>query len=374
MPLRASARVNLAAVQRNVHRLRRDLHGTKLCAVVKADGYGHGAVPVALAALQAGASWLAVATAEEAIALRAAGISAPLLVMGAISAEALPSVLKAEVDLVAYSDRFVDDVVAAVGSGPPARIHVKFDTGMGRLGTRELDEALAVARRVAGDGRATVLTGAMTHFATADDDQAFMATQLERFHPFAEELRRLSDGLVVHAANSAATLTEPASHFDLVRCGIAVYGSDPMNQNPDDRGLEPALELHSYLAAVKAAAPGDSAGYGRRFIAREPTFIGTVPIGYADGVSRALSNNCEVLIGARRYPLVGTVSMDNLTVDLGGSPSAALGDRVTIIGRDGPERQTAEDLARRVDTISYEILCAISGRVPRVYHRDGEPA
>jgi alanine racemase len=245
---------------------------------------------------------------------------------------------------------------------------------MGRLGTRELDEALSIARRVVGSGPATVLAGAMTHFATADDDPGFMAAQLERFVPFAEEMRRMADGLVVHAANSAATLTNPASRFDLVRCGIAIYGSDPMNRDPDNHGLEPALELRSYLAAVKLAAPGESAGYGRRFIARQETFIGTVPIGYADGVSRALTNNCELLIGGRRYPLVGTVSMDNLTVDLGASPSASVGDVVTIIGRDGAERQTAEELASRLDTISYEVLCAISGRVPRVYHRDGGPA
>jgi alanine racemase len=373
VPLRALAQVNLAAIERNVARLRRDLQGAALCAVVKADGYGHGAVPVARAALQAGAGWLGVATAVEAITLREAGIIAPVLVMGAISSDELPAAIAADVDLVAFSERFVEDVVAEVGSGAPVRIHVKFDTGMGRLGPRELDEALNIARRVVGSSPATVLAGAMTHFATADDDPQFMAAQLERFVPFAEELTRLADGVVVHAANSAATLTNPASHFDLVRCGIAVYGSDPMNRDPDDHGLEPALELRSYLAAVKLAAPGQSAGYGRRFIAGEPTYIGTVPIGYADGVSRALTNNCELLIGGRRYPLVGTVSMDNLTVDLGASPSAGVGDTVTIIGRDGTERQTAEQIAGRLDTISYEVLCAISGRVPRVYHRDGQP-
>ncbi len=373
MPLRALARVNLAAIERNVARLRRDLRGVALCAVVKADGYGHGGVPVADAALRAGASWLGVATSEEALTLREAGISAPILVMGAVSAEELPSALKADVDLVASSERFVDDVLAQVGSGPPVRLHVKFDTGMGRLGTRDLDEALRIARRVAGSP-ALSLAGAMTHFATADDDPEFMGAQLERFVPFAEEMRRIADGLVVHAANSAATLTNPASHFDLVRCGIAVYGSDPMNRDPSDHGLEPALELRSYLAAVKLAAPGESAGYGRRFIARESTFLGTVPIGYGDGISRALTNNCELLISGRRYPLVGTVSMDNLTVDLGASPSASVGDVVTIIGRDGGERQTAEELARRLDTISYEVLCSISGRVPRVYHRDGASA
>jgi alanine racemase len=266
----------------------------------------------------------------------------------------------------------VRDVATQVGPDAPARIHVKFDTGLGRLGTRDLEEALSVARQVIGCAPATVLAGAMTHFATADDDPEFVAAQLQRFAPFVAQMRQLADDVVVHAANSAATLTQPASLFDLVRCGIAIYGSDPMNEDPDDYGLEPALELCSYLAAVKPAGPGDSAGYGRRFIAREPTVIGTVPVGYADGIRRALSNNCDVLVGGRRYPLVGTVSMDNLTIDLGASPSAAVGDRVTIIGRDGAERQTAEQLARRIETISYEVLCGISGRVPRRYHRDGE--
>ncbi|HEY8762669.1 MAG TPA: alanine racemase [Solirubrobacteraceae bacterium] len=371
MPLRALARVNLAAIERNVARLLRDLQGSALCAVVKADGYGHGAVPVARAAVQAGASWLAVATVDEATQLREAGISTRLLVMGAISADELPAALRTGADLVAWSGRFVTDVAAQVGTGAPARLHVKFDTGLGRLGTRELGEALSVAHEVIGCGPATTLAGAMTHFATADDDPEFMAAQLERFAPFAAQMRELAGDVVVHAANSAATLTEPAAHFDMVRCGIAIYGCDPMNDDPDDHGLEPALELCSYLAALKPAAPGDSAGYGRRFIAREPTCIGTVPVGYADGIRRALSNNCDVLVRGGRYPLVGTVSMDNLTVDLGASPSAAVGDEVTIIGRDGGERQTAEQLARRIDTISYEVVCGISGRVPRLYHRDG---
>ncbi len=374
MPLRALARVNLAAIERNVARLRRDLTRAGLCAVVKADGYGHGAIPVARAALQAGASWLAVATADEALELRAAGISAPLLIMGAISHDELPVALRADADLVAWSQHFVDAVAVRVHPGAQARVHVKLDTGLGRLGTREVGQALAVARHVVACAPAMRLAGAMTHFATADDDLDFVSVQLERFAPFAAEMRRLADDLIVHAANSAATLREPASHFDLVRCGIAIYGGDPMNLDPEDRGLEPALELRSYLAAVKAAAPGQSAGYGRRFIAQTQACIGTVPIGYADGIRRGLSDNCELLVGGRRYPLVGTVSMDNLTLDLGASPAAQVGDAVTIIGRDGSERQTAEQLARRIDTISYEILCGISARVPRVYHRDGEPA
>jgi alanine racemase len=373
MPLRAIARVNLAAVQRNVGRLRDGLGGTALCAVVKADGYGHGAVPVARAALAGGARWLAVATAEEAAELRAAGIDAPLLVIGAISADELPVALAARADLVAWSDRFVTDLLRADRHDRQVRVHVKLDTGMGRLGTREIDEAAAIAARVRSSGPALALAGAMTHFATADDDPEFLAAQLQRFMPFAERLRELQPDLLVHAANSAAVLREPASHFDLVRCGIAIYGCDPMNEDPSLRELEPALALCSYVAAVKRAQAGDSVGYGRRFVADHDTWIATLPIGYGDGVRRALTNNCDVLVGGRRYPLVGTVSMDNITIDLGTETSVRHGDLATLIGCDGAERQTAEDIAHRLGTLNYEIVCGISPRVPRVYHRDGEP-
>jgi alanine racemase len=374
MPLRALARVNLAAIERNVARLRAGLApSVRLCAVVKGDGYGHGAVPAATAAVAGGASSLAVATAEEAAELRVAGLSCPVLVMGAVSSEELPVALGARAELVAWQERFVDEVAAGASSDAPVRVHVKLDSGMGRLGTRLIGEALEVAERVAARAPALELAGAMTHFATADEDLEFVGRQLERFRPFAVEMRRRWPGLIVHAANSAATLREPASHFDLVRCGIAIYGCDPLNADPSVWGLEPALELTSYVAAVKRAAPGDSVGYGRRFVAERDTWIATLPIGYADGIRRALTNKCEVLVAGRRYPLVGTVSMDNVTVDLGPAPGVAPGAEATIIGvRDGA-RQTAEELARRIGTINYEVLCGISRRVPRAYHHDGVP-
>jgi alanine racemase len=213
----------------------------------------------------------------------------------------------------------------------------------------------------------------MTHLATADGDQEFVAEQLEVFEPFAQRLRERVSGLRVHAANSAATLREPRSHFNMVRCGIAVYGCDPMNEDPEPHGLEPALELTSYVAALKRIRPGQSAGYGRRFVADRDTWLATLPIGYGDGVRRALTNNCDVLIDGRRYPLVGTVSMDNVTVDVGPDPVVRVGARAVLIGRSGGERQTVEDVANRVGTINHEILCGISARVPREYHRDGAP-
>jgi alanine racemase len=378
MPVRAVARVNLAAIERNVARLLSLLDSrTMLCAVVKADGYGHGAVQAGQAALAAGARQLAVATATEAAELRAAGITAPILVMGAISPDELQVALAARAVLVAWSEAFVVEVARAAqarATGDPIALHVKLDTGMGRLGIRDPDEARRVAEAIAGRAPTVRLAGVMTHFATADADPEFVAQQLERFEPLVAQLRRRWPGLVVHAANSAATLTQPRSHFDLVRCGIAIYGCDPMNNDPVLHGLEPALELSSYVAAVKRAAPGESVGYGRRFIADRETWVATLPIGYGDGLWRRYADHCEVLVRGRRYPLVGAVSMDNITVNVGVDPIVEVGDVATIIGSDGGERQTAEQLARRIGTINYEVVCGISKRVPRVYHRDGAPA
>jgi alanine racemase len=376
MALRALARVNLAAIERNVVALRGRLAaGAELCAVVKADASGHGAVRVARAALAGGATSLAVAAVGEAVELRAAGVTAPVLVLGAISSEELPVALGADAEVIGWSELFVRELAAgAAGARRPIGVHVKLDSGMGRLGTRDVAEALAVARAVRDAAPGLELAGVMTHLATADGDLAFAAAQLEAFAPFAAELQRRYGRLRVHAANSAATLRVPDSHFDMVRCGIALYGCDPMNEDPDSTGLEQAMELSSYVAAIKRAEPGDSVGYGRRFIAERPTWIATMPIGYGDGVRRGLTNNGDVLIDGRRYPLVGTVSMDNITADLGpGDPPVAVGAPAILIGRSGQERQTVEDVARRLATINHEVLCGISARVPRRYHRDGSP-
>jgi alanine racemase len=376
MALRAVAEVNLAAIERNTMRLRERIGThTRLCAVVKADAYGHGAARAARAALLGGASVLAVATAVEADELRRAGLDSPILILGAVSEEELPVAVAAGAELVAWDERFVEQLRALADStGAPIRVHVKLDTGLGRLGTRDPRQALAVARAVVDAGPRLELTGVMTHFATSDSDQEFVAEQLAAFGPFVTEARALAPTeLTAHAANSAAILLTPSSHFDMVRAGIALYGSDPLNNDPADHGLEPALALRTYVAAIKPIAAGESTGYGRRFIAARDSHIATLPIGYGDGVARALANNCDVLIGGRRYPLRGMVSMDNVTVDIGPDPAVQLGDRATLIGTDGDERQTAEEIARRIGTISYEVLCWISRRVPRVYHHDGSP-
>lgn len=376
MALRAVAEVNLAAIERNAARLRDRIGSrSRLCAVVKSDGYGHGAIQSAQAALRGGASALAVATAGEAAELRQAGFDATILVLGAVGDEEMALAIAAGAELTVWDPAFVSRLRAAATAAPASiGLHVKLDTGLGRLGTRGVDEALATIRAVLEAGPRLHLAGVMTHFATADGDLGFAAAQLEQFRPFAAEARALATGdILVHAANSPGILRVPGSHFDMVRAGIALYGGDPMNHDPADHGLEPALSLHSYVATVKPIAPGQSTGYGRHFIAERASNIATLPIGYGDGLVRALANNCDVLIGGRRYPVVGMISMDNITVDVGPEPVVTRGQRATLIGTDGDERQTAEHLARRAGTISYELFCWISRRVPRVYHYDGKP-
>ena len=370
-PERALARIDLAAIARNCAHLRSLLTGgAQLCAVVKADAYGHGDVWCARAALDGGADWLAVATAAEAEELRRHGIRSRILVMGALTREDARVALLAAADVVAWDERFVALLLEIAGADDlRANVHVKLDTGMGRLGAKDEATARAVTHAI-DDADRLDLSGAMTHFATADEpgDDHFQH-QLDRFTPFAEELRKGREGLLVHAANSAATYRDEAAHFDMVRCGIAIYGLDPFQQDPGARGLEPALRLESYVAALRRFEPGESAGYGRRWHAERPTWVGTLPIGYGDGWRRGLTNNAEVLVRGRRHPLVGMVSMDNVTIDLGSETDVEPGDRAVLIGADGEERILCEDVARRLDTINYEITCGLSPRVRRVYQR-----
>jgi alanine racemase len=353
--MRALARIDAGAIARNTARMARAADGAVVCAVVKSDGYGHGAVSAANAVLEGGATWLAVAAAQEARELRAAGIDARLLVMGALDAEELAVALDADADVVAWTEEFVAALPAS------ARVHVKLDTGMGRLGTRDPELATRLAQD-AGDR----LAGLMTHFATADElEDTFMAEQLGRFREWVAPLGTRFPDAVVHAANSAATLRDRATHFDMVRPGVALYGMDPFGEDPFAQELEPALTLVTKVLAVKHVAPGESAGYGRRFVAREPTQLATLPIGYGDGWRRALTNNADVLIGGRRHPLVGTVSMDNITIDVGLDSEVAIGDEAVLIGAQGPERILAEEIAKRLDTINYEVSCALTPRVIR---------
>ncbi len=370
--LRAEARVDTGAIERNCARIVDRLGGSaELCAVVKADGYGHGAVESARAALAGGATTLAVAAAAEAEALRASFPETAILTMGALSASELRQALGARSEIAVWRSGFLEAAAAAAAElGATARVHVKYDSGMGRLGERDPERVLELLDAVAADDRAE-LAALWTHFATADEREGpgsdFFREQLDRFTGLLERARRRHSDLRAHAANSAATLREPASHFDMVRCGIAIYGLDPFQSDPSEEGLDPALELRSYVADVKRFEPGASAGYGRTWTAGRETRVGVLPIGYGDGVRRGLSNNAEVLVGGRRVPLVGTVSMDNVTVDLGPESELEPGAEAVLIGGQGEERILCEELAARLGTINYEVTCGISSRVPRSY-------
>jgi alanine racemase len=318
--------IDLGAVRRNARALSRAAGGAELWAVVKADGYGHGAVDVGRAALEAGASALCVATFREALELRHALPDASIVVLGQIADEEEAGARAARLELVATGTRVPEDVP----------VHLKLDTGMGRWGLSELP---APARNV---------VGVMSHLAVAEADPAFTRTQIERFR----DATRGLTGLTRHLANSAGTLRYPEAAFDAVRCGIALYGISPFGTSPGDDGLEPALRWESYLGLVKRLEPGQSTGYGRRFVAERPTWIGIVPVGYADGFRRDLTGT-EVLVAGERRRVVGTISMDALAVELAGE--VAEGTPVTLIG-DGV---LAEDHARVAGTIGYEIATGL---------------
>ena len=365
---RALARIDLGAVQANCARLKATLReGAELCAVVKADGYGHGADSCASAALAGGASRLAVATASEAAQIGRRLPHVPLLTMGALTVE--------------ERGRGVGRRLGARGlaRGLPAP---RSPTVPGRRAARPVStssttaawaasatptptEVLALAR-ACGEDPNLQLAGVWTHFATADEpDSGFFDEQLDRFAAVADAVKAEFPAAIAHAANSAAVFRDPRSHFDMARCGVAVYGLDPFQGDPAERGLIPALSLCSYVADVKRFTAGDSAGYGRTWRASADTWVGVLPLGYGDGVRRGLSNNAEVLVRGRRHPLVGTVSMDNVTIDLGPETEVEPGEEAVLIGAQGEEAILAEEVAARLETINYEVTCGISARVPR---------
>jgi alanine racemase len=324
---RSELTVDLGALRRNVRTLARAAGSAQLWAVVKANGYGHGMVDAAAAALGAGATGVCVATIPEGLALRDEFRLERILVLGpASSAREVAHAREAGLELAIAHEEIPEGV----------RVHLKLDTGMGRYGLAELPAPPAD------------VVGLMTHLATADSDLDFARTQLERFREATQEYAHL----LRHAANSAATLRLPESHFDAVRCGVAIYGLSPFNTDPSADGLEPVLSWQSFLAQVKELLPGDSAGYGRRFVAEEPTWVGVVPVGYGDGFSRDLTGT-EVRVAGELCPAVGTISMDSFAVRLPrelpeGAPVVLLGHGVL-----------AESHARVAGTINYELVCGV---------------
>jgi alanine racemase len=340
-------------------------------AVVKADGYGHGAAEVAAAALEAGAQGLCVALVTEGVELRRAGIDAPILVLSEQPHDAAATIVEHRLTPTVYTRRYVDALVAARPDRLP--VHLKIDTGMQRVGAHPHTVAALVAS-IQERSPSVELVGVFTHLAVADEpNDPFTATQLARFD---DALTHVPDGLAVHVANSAGALAHPAARRSFVRAGIAVYGISP-GPGVDSlaAALRPAMALKARIAYVKQARSGSRISYGRRYQFARDSTVATIPLGYADGVPRRLSSTTDrpggdVLIRGRRCPIVGTITMDQFMVDCGDLEVRA-GEEVVLIGEqdgpDGVERITATDWGDQLGTIGYEIVCGISPRVPRVY-------
>ena len=370
------AEIDLGAVRANVELLCRIVAPSRLCAVVKADGYGHGSVGVARAALAGGASMLAVALVEEAITLREAGIDAPVLLLTEAPPDALGELCAIGALPTVYSEAGIAVAAgAATRLGRPVAVHLKVDTGMHRVGADAADVP-ALAARVTGS-RSLTLGGFWTHFAIADEpDDAFTAAQIDRFEAALAAVRAAgASPAMLHAANSAGAIAHPRSRYDLVRCGIACYGHAPSPQvgrvlaglAGAGGGLRPALSLKARVHYVRRLSAGERTSYGRAFQLERDSSVADVPIGYADGVRRGLATTGgEVLVKGRRRRIAGTVTMDQLLIDCGVEDDVRPGDEVVLIGRQGGEEITAEEWADRLDTIVYEVLCGIGPRVPRL--------
>jgi len=375
------AEVDLAAVRHNARLLRAVVAPAALCAVVKADAYGHGAVPVARAALDGGATWLGVALVEEGVTLREAGIEAPVLVLSEPTADAMGEVVARGLTPTVYT---AEGVAAAARAAAAARsslaVHVKVDTGMHRVGADATD-LVALVRSV--EASPVLHFAALwSHLAVADEvgdeDRAFTAEQLRRLASARAALAAAGcDPPMVHLANSAGAIAHPGARLDMVRCGIALYGVVPMPaldpvlaDDPAAReagGLRPVLTLRSAVSFVRSLDAGERPSYGRRRPLERRSLVATVPVGYADGIPRRSSTaGATVLIGGRRRPLAGTVTMDQIVVDCGSDPLVSVGDEVVLIGRQGPGSLTVWDWATVLGTIGNEVLTEIGSRVPRV--------
>jgi alanine racemase len=369
------AEVDLDAVRANVRALRALVAPATVCAVVKADGYGHGAVEVSRAAVVAGAACLAVALVEEGVQLREAGIEAPVLVLSEPVPAAAETVVAYRLTPVVYTANGIDALAKAAASSQvdqhveaqPVDVHLKVDTGMHRVGCDPADAADLAAQVV---GRAELrLAGVCTHLAVADEPaNVYTAEQLQTFERVLAAIRArgLPTG-IVHAANTAGAIAVPAARYDMVRAGIGIYGLAPAPALEGAVDLVPALSVKARISHLQTLPAGARLSYGLRYETSAPTRVATVPIGYADGVPRELAlRGGEVLIGGRRHPIAGTVTMDQLMVDVGDAP-VDVGDEVVLLGVQGSERITAAEWAERMDTIAYTIVCGVGPRVPRRY-------
>ena len=355
--------VDLGAIRHNVRELAPP--GALVMAVVKANGYGHGAVRVARAALEAGAAWLGVALVEEGIELRNAGIDAPVLLLSEPPPGSEAACLQADITPTVFTPAAAEAIASAARGGARPGVHVKVDTGMHRAGFHPPVEAAQFVKMV--DHLGCDVNGLWTHLARAEEDQATTTRQLDAFRAVVAELE--SAGVrppLVHAANSGGTILRGDAHMDMVRVGIAMYGLDPGQGIGARAGLRPAMALRSEVASIRRLPAGEAVSYGHRYRLERESTVATVPLGYADGYRRGLSSKADVLIGGRRRRVAGTVTMDYLMADCAGD-AVGPGDEVILIGRQADEEIPAEELAEIAGTIPYEIVCGIGPRVPRAY-------
>ncbi|WP_168581559.1 alanine racemase [Gephyromycinifex aptenodytis] len=374
MLYKTHARVDLEAIRHNLRGIRAAVGASrKVLMAVKANAYGHGAVPVCRAVEAAGlADWFGVATVPEAIELRRGGIHAPILKLSHAFDDELDAAIAAEVTLSLVSEptALAAEAAAARMGGTPVPVHLKIDTGMGRIGVAPQDAA-AVARLIESECPHLHLQGIFTHFPASDtpEQAEFTANQIARFAASLEQVQAAIGREVelVHAANSGGVLAHEESWFTMVRPGIMAYGYYPDESTPRTIDLQPALTWATQVSFLKRVEAGTSVGYGRTWAPRRPTWIATIPVGYADGFDRHLSNRGQVLIGGRAYPVVGRVCMDQTMIDVGADPQVQVGDEAVLLGVSGSQRYTAQDMAQDLGTISYEITCSLAPRVRRLY-------
>lgn len=360
--------INLNAIRYNLSQIKKAAPAAHVMAVVKANAYGHGAVEISQLAIDAGADTLAVAIPEEGAELRAAGITAPILVLGLALKE--QAALFIEHNLIATICDMTNAQAlsqAAQAKNTIAPIFIKIDTGMGRIGIPAA-KAFAFAQEIATMPN-LVLEGVFTHLASADEtDKNYALTQLDRFSQVIDHLKAAHFSLkYISAANSATIIDLPTGHFNTIRPGIILYGLPPSHEMQHHLQLKPVMEFKTKITYIKKEPAGSYISYGCTYSTPRETYIATIPVGYADGYNRNLSNKSSVLINGKRYPVVGRICMDQTMIDLGEQCSAAIGDEVVLFGRQGNEEITATELADLAGTINYEILCAMSPRVPRVY-------
>ena len=360
--------IDLGVIAQNVRLLRAKTPAhAKLMAVVKADAYGHGATAVSQTAVANGAEYLAVAIPEEGVILREAGVTAPVLVLGGVNADGAEAAVAYGLTQTVFDARAVEFLQqAAQKYGKTVGVHLKIDSGMGRIGVRSRQEAKQVLAALEKAPR-VALTGAYTHFATADEaDDSFVFEQHERFAGLVEEACREHAGLLLHCLNSAAMLRCPQFAHDMVRAGIALY-EDPHLPGGAGAGLCEAMRWVTEGVHVKTIEPGETVGYGRTFRAQRPTRVMTIEIGYADGYPRALGNTAYALVRGRRAPVIGRVCMDQAMLDVTEIPGACAGDEVVLLGTQGDERISVRELAGWMGVIDYEVMLSPTARVPKVY-------